>query len=299
MKKEDKKQLEWLSSMPEFAQGFFCAHRKNTPGFKRFCKAAERKMGILATERLYISNHAYHSANFGAKKRIHHGENTISPGISTKSYQRGSNPWGGKWVHHDSYADYLLIAPAETKKLKKMYYVDAAKQHHIVYESEHYYKIDNQSPEKMYIPERSNPNLKIHTQRRILAMRVPPALKIDYDRKAKSFVLIDSYNEQYHLKSIKNIRDAELQIKWAVDAFRKRRSEKIAIENPEKIWVRVEDSYDAGNCRSMTDSFFKDLISRIGADGPVCVRADMLLSIRNDMYAKRAVSYAATQSSWR
>lgn len=58
------------------------------------------------------------------------------------------------------------------------------------------------------------------------------------------------------------------------------------------IWVGLNDSFAAGNCRPSTFAFYEQLKTRFGSEVGG-LRADELLKIRDDLYTRRAVSAAA------
>lgn len=60
------------------------------------------------------------------------------------------------------------------------------------------------------------------------------------------------------------------------------------------IWVGLDDSFNAGNCRPSTLAFYESLKTRYGAEVGG-LRADELLAIRDDFYTRRAVSAAAAR----
>lgn len=283
-----------LLSLPDFVRAFYISHIVDIPrlnGFVRKCRKAKgRFINIPA-----IARHAFETCDFGRTRRNHIGENRIYPGIRTTSYERGRNPWGGKWTHNDYYADYTLIAPDTTKNIYSLYYVDSNGKEHKVLKSHNFVKIDNSGPNKIAKETTSRTNLPLHIQRRMLDFYLPSVLRVEYDanQKAKCLMIVDSLGEQYHIYPVYNLDGAKTQVKDAVRAIKKRRAEVISFNNPENIWVQVEDSYNAGNCRPATDSFAKEYLDKIGAGGDVCTRADLLLSIRNDAYTKRAVVQAA------
>ena len=124
-----------LLSLPDFVRAFYISHIVDIPrlnGFVRKCRKAKgRFINIPA-----IARHAFETCDFGRTRRNHIGENRIYPGIRTTSYERGRNPWGGKWTHNDYYADYTLIAPDTTKNIYSLYYVDSNGKEHKVLKKE-------------------------------------------------------------------------------------------------------------------------------------------------------------------
>jgi hypothetical protein len=63
---------------------------------------------------------------------------------------------------------------------------------------------------------------------------------------------------------------------------------------PARIWVSVEDSLAAGNCKAGTQNFVSTVLEKLQPAGEIgAVRADVLLSIRNDDFTRRAARVAA------
>lgn len=59
------------------------------------------------------------------------------------------------------------------------------------------------------------------------------------------------------------------------------------------VWVSVDDSLRAGNCNSATQQFAAKVKAELGSVGELgAVRADVLLGLRSDHYARRAVAAA-------
>lgn len=88
-------------------------------------------------------------------------------------------------------------------------------------------------------------------------------------------------------------------VEKAREAIQKRRDERLAelqdISNNfpvARIFVERQDSLDAGNCRAHTDSFIEKLQQSLGLQGDFALRADELLSLRNDNFTRRAVIQA-------
>jgi len=57
------------------------------------------------------------------------------------------------------------------------------------------------------------------------------------------------------------------------------------------VWVAPQDSYDAGNCKAMTDVYLDTLQKKIGGEIGA-IRADVLLRLRDDIFTRRAVGQA-------
>lgn len=59
------------------------------------------------------------------------------------------------------------------------------------------------------------------------------------------------------------------------------------------IWINVADSDAAGNCAAGTEAFRRLAVSRLVPDGEIgAIRADWALSIRDDMFVRRAIAVA-------
>lgn len=64
-------------------------------------------------------------------------------------------------------------------------------------------------------------------------------------------------------------------------------------ENGDKVWVSINDSLGAGNCSPGTNQFLNrltELLQPVGTLG--AVRADVILSLRDDIYTRRACQVA-------
>jgi hypothetical protein len=66
-------------------------------------------------------------------------------------------------------------------------------------------------------------------------------------------------------------------------------------KNIKHVWVSIEDSLAAGNCKSQTDAFASRVYSEIGHVGGL--RADVLIAMRDDIYTRRAVGQAIKRYS--
>ena len=58
------------------------------------------------------------------------------------------------------------------------------------------------------------------------------------------------------------------------------------------VFVSVDDSIAAGNCKPITEQFASKVYDLIGASGPCAVRADIVLALRDDHYVRRALAVA-------
>jgi hypothetical protein len=62
--------------------------------------------------------------------------------------------------------------------------------------------------------------------------------------------------------------------------------------NMKHVYVDFSDSIAAGNCRPATEQAAQTIWQLLGAVGPCAVRADVLVSFRNDSYAQKAIGAA-------
>lgn len=296
-------ELRDLMTIPAYARAFYAKHTRT---IRRLAPTVARWDAARGTivKWTSIAQDAYRHADFGRKKNTDTGSSCMSPGVRTTSYQRGRNPWGGKWTHYTYHADYTLIAPRKHGKTWTMYYVRPDGTRHIVYVSPHHYRIDCGAIQ-MRMPKKTETNaLPAHIQRRILAAHTPSLLTIGYDREAKKLTLTDRAGEIYHLLHVSDGSTALRQVNEALAAFRKRRAEKISVEHPERVWVTIMDSHKSGNCRAETTRFADRMLAQIdaggvdvGDDGTLYVRGDVILAARNDSFTRRAVSFAAARIS--
>lgn len=103
----------------------------------------------------------------------------------------------------------------------------------------------------------------------------------------------------YHVQA-KNVEEARKKAakarRRALEAALRARQER-AIRNAEMqalthIWVCLQDSLDAGNCRPSSEAVKRALVRQFGEIGGI--RADALLRYRDDMWTRRAVAVAAS-----
>jgi len=96
----------------------------------------------------------------------------------------------------------------------------------------------------------------------------------------------------YH-SSAKTLAAARLQAasarQKALAATMRRRTENVSLRT---TWVDVDASLRGGNCASQTAVFAAKAYAEIGAVGPCAVRADILLTLRDDVFTRRAVMSA-------
>lgn len=116
--------------------------------------------------------------------------------------------------------------------------------------------------------------------------------------------LIKYKNKTYHYSNRNGKTNIDLACKKAIGDWRIQRKidrEKLLFDkNASKIWVGIQDSLDSGNCRVLTLDFankFRQQLelysihNKVGEIG--AVRADVLLSIRDDEYTRRACMVAS------
>lgn len=107
--------------------------------------------------------------------------------------------------------------------------------------------------------------------------------------------LIDYHVRRHYSPSLIGFRkDARSAVLLAITAIKKRKLANI-IEQKVKsgaVWVGYDDSINAGNCEVQTERFRKTISTRF--DGEIGgLRADYLLSLRNDTFTNRAVKLAS------
>lgn len=129
--------------------------------------------------------------------------------------------------------------------------------------------------------------------------RREPALLVGYYATYKiydngwCYVVCDG-NRSYHSLD-RSLRGAAKRAKKAFDKQDEMDSalEKFPLNH---VWVSVEDSIYAGNCKPETQRFKALLIDRLGATGDIgAVCASTILKIRNDSYTRRACQHAVTR----
>jgi hypothetical protein len=74
------------------------------------------------------------------------------------------------------------------------------------------------------------------------------------------------------------------------------RTKRARLAGYKSLWLTVEDSIAAGNCKPATDQFARQIWDRLGASGPCAVRADVVLAARDDNYVRRAIGVALTHA---
>jgi hypothetical protein len=284
-----------MRAAPVYARAYYVtAAMRAVPRLSTEIKRAEVQRGNLSTSP-YIASDAEYRHNWG-RLSVHQTGDCVSP-QNVGIYQTGSNSNWNKCSTLARHCNYSLIYPATRHGAWTGHYVDCDKDVHRVYRTAHYIRVDKESAYKITPAKPTAKTLPVHVQRRILALATPRVLAIEYDRSAKKLMLVEAGGENYHADGeIRSVAAAHKLVATAVAAFRKRRGEKlVALESKDlpRVWVECDDSYHAGNCRSMTDKFARSMWQQIGAEGPCAVRADVILAARRDGYSLRACAYAA------
>lgn len=243
--------------------------------------------GIIADDaRLYRWSGA------GDKRMIANRGDSVAPS-QVCVWESGSNSNWSKRSTFDRRIDYCYIVPQIRVGAWVSYYFDPQGIGRRVFRTKHFLRIEGCSAVRIPDAHTTTTAWPVHIQRRILASAVPSVLTVEYDRTAKHLLLRDATGEDYHVPTIRTLAHADIQVRAAVAAFRKRRAEKVIAFNPTKAYVSLEDSYAAGNCVPMSEQFAHEMWSRIGAAGPCAVRADVILAYRDDSYTRRACMMAA------
>jgi hypothetical protein len=71
-----------------------------------------------------------------------------------------------------------------------------------------------------------------------------------------------------------------------------KRAKRLGLASLRAVFVALEDSLAAGNCKSSSEQFASRVWQQLGASGPCAVRADVMLQIRDDNYTRRALGAA-------
>lgn len=142
---------------------------------------------------------------------------------------------------------------------------------------------------------------KPHILRRFFSLSIPrnSGITWEWDRQEKKGYYLHGV-EKYHTISMIGNRKSREYLHEAVEAFQKRRNEKIAKDKEDAIFAHLdsvfvsrEDSIKAGNCVRDTEEFENGLMAEIGAEGECAIRADLVWAKRQDNYTKRAILFAA------
>jgi hypothetical protein len=284
-----------MRAIPVYARAYYITTAmQEIPRFAREIKAALASKGKLV-ESSIVARDAESRVNWGLLRVHETGDSVLPSRVGVR--ETGSNRDWTKCSTLRRYADYCLIAPAKHAGVWSMHYVTPRHERLTVYRTAHYSRIAGKPAVKLTPTAPPSLALPIHIRRRMLVTAAPPVLRVETDRAAKKLMLVDALGEQYHIPAIRTMADARSEVRQAIAAFRKRRAERIidVTEQAQRIYVSLDDSYAAGNCRSMSDDFARQIWERIGAQGPAAVRADVILAARNDAYTRRACAFAAAR----
>jgi hypothetical protein len=127
-------------------------------------------------------------------------------------------------------------------------------------------------------------------------MRVTPGWATAQWDRGRALYLVEGDGWSYHAD-----RSPAITSRHAVRAALKNRHQQRLMDRQHardaetlgRVWVERQDSIAAGNCPLGTDTYANHLLSAIGAAGECAVRADVLLTHRNDRYTRRTVAYAS------
>lgn len=92
-------------------------------------------------------------------------------------------------------------------------------------------------------------------------------------------------------KKVEKIRSQ--QVEKALLIRERKNNKKAELKNLKNVWVCVDDSIKSGNCIPGTESMASIIRSKLG--NVEAVRADILLSIRDDYYTRKAVNQAKSR----
>jgi len=81
-----------------------------------------------------------------------------------------------------------------------------------------------------------------------------------------------------------------------IRARQAQQTKRAGLASLKSVWLSVEDSIAAGNCKPSTDQFAARIWHQIGASGPCAVRADIVLMTRDDYYTRRALGAALSRN---
>lgn len=293
---KEHRDITKIRSVPLYAAAFFI-----TPEVRAIPRLAgeiaryERAAGKLSTSPRVANDACCRWAGASDRRLIREAGECVLPhlvGVRTS----GSN---SDWSRRSTFRrmiDYSLICPVKHGAAWSMFYVAPDKTERKVFRTKNWLKIGGCEAQRIPAATKEPKPLPIHIQRRILEIAAPAALSIQYDRTAKLLMLVDALGEQYHLPPIATMEGARKQIRAGIAAMRKRRAEALIDirDKAARVFVELEDSYQAGNCRPMSDRFAAEMWERIGAVGPCAVRADAILATRDDSFTRRACVYAAS-----
>lgn len=240
-----------------------------------------------------IQTAAFARAPWGRRRACYRGDNGRSAGIRTET-----NGWRRATRH---YADYTAIMRADGRQLWVRY----------PNQSERKYPITPSGSVKIngYIVRRPTAimvtTVRAHHLRRFYSAAIRPLSGITWiwDRQNRSGYYRSSDGEQYRT-SPNPTKTARQYFREAVQAFQARRAETVRTahrqaakrrleDQPERVFVTIDDSIAAGNCQAETEKFAKLILTELTGGYPAAIRADAILARRDDTYTHRACIQAA------
>lgn len=271
-----KNEMLELKQHPAWARYYIATCPENRKKYRRY--AGTRTLPPDIREK--IEAMAYET--FFSESRLrktYEGKNAY-PRVRTET--NGRSGWDCVSWH---YADYFAVIAPNGKKI----YINVGKGYDYIYISEHFSSFAGEKSRREK-PE-SPPVVITHraTRRGLKKYLRMSRMSIQYDRETSSPMFITATGEKYHFTPS---RFPKNEFRRAVNAFRKRRQEKIEekqfMQRAQTVFVGVADSIAAGNCVTETEKFANQYYSRgIGA-----VRGDAILRMRDDRYTRRAVARA-------
>lgn len=280
---------------------------KNIPLYvlkKRFNKSSLYKLenaGKIVTCNK-IRSLAFQNTDWGKLRKKNSGESSLYAGIRTET--NGKSGWN---CVSDHYADYVLIKSPDNKKI--------------------FIQFNGTSVEKTLFNNKFILNGKVYSLEKNIPLFINTAriqckilkkagfqakvvrqtedlVAFGSDKSSKTgqlYCIVEWNNMSWYHCDNKNFISVR-EIKARFDRFTKVENEKqlnnkcmlLIKSQPEKIWVSKEDSLQSGNCLPGTELFEKIVNRKLQTDFTLgAVRADVLLSIRNDDFVLKAVQYAA------
>lgn len=226
------------------------------------------------------------------------GENCDTPGIRTRT--NGKCGWK-KVVWH--YADYTAIADRSGHKIA--YRTNPTDQFEIFYSIGSLLMARGKIYRKPVVIDPQAVVWKPRHLRRFYSLSIPAGSGITWEwNREEGMGYYRHGGEKYHTPAIPDTnRNSRSYLREAVQAFRKRKHERIEKEKEAKIFsqldrifVQFEDSIKAGNCYALSEVWANKMKSLVGAEGDCAIRADVIWGQRSDAYARRAILQAAKHS---
>lgn len=293
-----------MRSKPDFARAYYLTPAiESIPRFEPEVRRANLVKGTLV-ESATVAHDAESRYDWGLL-RVHTTGECVTPSrVGVR--QTGSNSDWHKRSTLQRYADYSLISPAKHGPVCAMHYVSADHSELRVLRTAHFIQIEGCRPVKL-TPKPAVPKL-VRAAVRLLIAHGRDAYIERSDKPIRERVCIGRGEDQYHLSidwTPKGFAASVLRAgETAITEIRKRHTERhLVTRNAEldaliaahrdSMYVEVADSLAAGNCESVTMQFARQVWERLGAQGPAAVRADQILSVRNDSYTMRACRVAA------